>query len=199
MNITRGRTNITRANRTRGIEIPTAAWLGLTSVAVLAAAAWIASRPRPGALEVRDAVTVLRTPDELYGKWRDLAHLPDLMPHLESVTPLDGRRSRWVARGPAGVPVEWDAELIADDPGRLIAWQSIGGDIDTTGRVEFRPAPGNRGTEIAVHLIYAPPAGRLGSAVATLLGRGVGREVREDLRRFKQSMEAREVATSGRD
>jgi uncharacterized membrane protein len=49
-----------------------------------------------------------------------------------------------------------------------------------------------------VRLSYAPPAGRFGNAIATMLGRSGDQEVREDLRRFKQRMEADEVPTAGR-
>ena len=111
------------------------------------------------------------------------------MPHLQSVAELGDKRSRWIARGPVGVTVEWDAELVADEPGRLIAWRSIeGGDVDNAGSVRFAPAPGDRGTEVKVRLSYAPPAGRLGDVVATIFGRGADRQIREDLRRFKQRM-----------
>ncbi len=149
-------------------------------------------------LHVERTVTVMRSPDELYRLWRDLARLPELMPHLRSVTPLDERRSRWVACGPGGVAVEWEAEIVADEPGRLIAWRSVqGSDVENGGSVRFTPAPGGRGTEVKVLLTYAPPAGRVGGAVASLLGRDADREVREDLRRFKQRIETGEVATAG--
>ena len=145
---------------------------------------------------VERTMTINRTPDELYRVWRNFAHLPELMPHLHSVEELD-ERSHWVARGPAGVTVEWDAELVADEPGRLIAWRSIAGsDVDNAGSVRFTRAPGDRGTEVKVRLSYAPPAGRLGDAVATIFGRGADRQIREDLRRFKQRMEAREIAAA---
>jgi uncharacterized membrane protein len=144
---------------------------------------------------VERTMTISRTPDELYRVWRNFEHLRELMPHLQSVTELDEKRSHWVARGPAGVTVEWDAELVADEPGRLIAWRSIAGsDVDNAGSVRFTPASGDRGTEVKVRLSYAPPAGRLGDVVATIFGRGADRQIREDLRRFKQRMEAREVA-----
>jgi uncharacterized membrane protein len=146
------------------------------------------------------AVTVMRSADELYAQWRDLARLPDLMPHLESVTPLDETRSRWVTRGPADVRLTWDAELVADEPGRLIAWRSLpGAEVENAGSIRFTPTAGGRhGTEVKVLLSYAAPAGRLGSAVATILCRSGDRRVREDLRRFKQRMETNEVATNGR-
>jgi uncharacterized membrane protein len=143
---------------------------------------------------VERAVTILRSPAELYAEWRDLERLPEIMSHLESVTPLVGLRSRWVARGPGDTRVTWEAEIVADEPERLIAWRSLGeSDVQHAGSVRFTPAPGNRGTEVKVILTYAPPAGRLGVAVATLLGRSPDQDIREDLRRFKQRMEAGQV------
>jgi uncharacterized membrane protein len=196
---------------------PTAKGLvGLATLAALAGAgAWTISRARQRqradkrrpdmpalaggrGLRVERTVTIMRPAADLYAEWRDLRRLPEVMPHLESVTPLEHGRSRWVARGPAAVPLTWEADLVADEPGRLIAWRSVeGADVDNAGSVRFRPVPGDRGTELKVLLSYAPPAGRLGGAVATVLGRGGDRQVREDLRRFKQRMEASEVAIGG--
>jgi uncharacterized membrane protein len=143
---------------------------------------------------VERTVTILRSPADLYAEWRDLEWLPRLMSHLESVTLLDGRLSRWVARGPGDTRVTWEAEIVADEPGRLIAWRSVGrSDVEHAGSVRFTLAPGDRGTGVKVILTYAPPAGRMGVAVATLLGRSPDQDIREDLRRFKQRMEAGEV------
>ena len=143
---------------------------------------------------VERTVTILRSPAELYAEWRDLERLPEIMSHVESVTPLVGLRSRWVVRGPGDTRVTWEAEIVADEPDRLIAWRSVGhADVEHAGSVRFTPAPGNRGTEVKVILTYAPPAGRLGAALATLLGRSPDQDIREDLRRFKQRMEAGEV------
>lgn len=203
-------------NRARA-EAPkgTSGLVGLTVVAAVAGtAAYALTRrgPKNGAkrrpdmptiaggrgLHVERTVTVRRSPDELYRVWRDLARLPELMPHLRSVTPLDERRSRWVACAPGGATVEWEAEIVADEPGRLIAWRSVeGSDVDNGGSVRFTTAPADRGAEVKVRLTYAPPAGRIGGAVAALLGRDADREVREDLRRFKQRIETGEVATAG--
>jgi uncharacterized membrane protein len=142
-------------------------------------------------------VTILRPAADLYTVWRDLESLPALMSHLESVTVLGGNRSRWVVRGPGGIQLTWEAEIVADEPSHLIAWRSVGeGDIEHAGSVRFSQAHEDRGTEVKVILTYAPPAGRVGTAVATLLGRSADQEIREDLRRFKQSMEAGEAATS---
>jgi hypothetical protein len=68
---------------------------------------------------------VSRNPDEVYSFWRELRNLPRFMQHLESVEELGEGRSHWVARGPAGMNVEWDATIVADDPGRVIIWRSL--------------------------------------------------------------------------
>lgn len=204
--------------RHRSLRTDPKAWAAtgaLTVVAVAAGAAWVVSRNQrwthdgkrradmPALAAGRGArvertVTILRSPEELYARWRDLPHLPELMAHLESVTPLDEKRSRWVARGPGGTRVAWEAEITADEPGRLIAWRSVdGADIENAGSVRFTAAPGGRGTEVKVLLSYELPAGRLGEAAVAWLGESGDQEVREDLRRFKQKMETGEVATAG--
>ena len=120
------------------------------------------------------------------------------MQHLKSVT-TEGLRSRWTAKAPAGMSVEWDAEIINDRPNRLIAWRSLEGScVSTAGSVHFTPAPDGRGTEVLVELKYDPPAGKLGSWLASLFGEEPGRQIGDDLRRFKQLMEAGDAATTPR-
>jgi uncharacterized membrane protein len=183
-----------------------------TVVTVMAVGMWTLARRRsvmPGShspklrpslargrgLRMERTVTVMRSPEELYSRWRDLSRLPELIPHLESVTPIDQTRSRWVLKGPRDLRLSWEAELVADEPGRLIAWRSIeGADVDNEGSVRLTRVPNDRGTEMNVLLTYAPPAGWLANTVDKLIGRGGDREVREALRRFKQQMEADEVA-----
>ena len=147
-------------------------------------------------LKVQRTFTVNRSPRECYDAWRDFATLPTFMTHLESVHVLDETRSRWTAKGPLG-PVSWVAEIIKDEPGEIIAWRSRAddADIDHAGSVRFRPAPGNRGTIVTVALNYEPPAGLLGVTVARLLGEDPDTQVYEDLRHFKQIMEAGEIPT----
>jgi len=118
------------------------------------------------------------------------------MRHLQSVQILGENRSRWTARGPLGKNVSWDAEVINDKPNELIAWRSVeGSDIHNAGSVRFRPGPNGRGTEVTVELNYEPPAGMVGATIARLFGESPEVQVREDLRRFKQLMEAGEIPT----
>ncbi len=144
-------------------------------------------------------VTVNKPADALYRYWRDFANLPRFMQHLAAVQDLGEGRSHWRAKAPLGQTVEWDATIINEIEDALIAWQSVeGAQISNAGSVRFRPAPGDRGTEVRVTLSYAPPAGKMGVAIAKILGEEPGRQVADDLRRFKQLMEAGELPTNDR-
>jgi uncharacterized membrane protein len=147
---------------------------------------------------VTQSFLINRSPRELYDYWRNFENLPRIMHHLESVTVIDDRRSHWVTRAPsiAGGSVEWDAEITRDEPERLIEWRSLpGADVDNTGSIRFTPAPGDRGTAVRVEIKYLPPAGQIGRLVAKLFGEGPERQIREDLRDFKRTMETGEVPT----
>jgi uncharacterized membrane protein len=146
-------------------------------------------------VKVVRGVTINRPADELYRSWRHFETLPQFMGHLVSVEE-NGNRSHWVAKGPGGTTVEWDAEIVNEVPNRLIAWRSVnGGPVATAGSVHFTPAPGDRGTEVRVELKYDPVGGYLTSWLAWLFGEEPTEQVREDLMRFKQLHEAGEIAT----
>jgi uncharacterized membrane protein len=147
------------------------------------------SVPSGQGIKIEESVTILRSPEELYGFWRRLENLPRVMRHLVSVKELDGNRSHWVARGLTG-EVAWDAEIINDRPNELIAWRSLDdSQVSTAGSLHFQPAPGNRGTEVKVVMSYVPPAGSLGAGIAWITGRDPQSQIREDLRSFKRLME----------
>jgi uncharacterized membrane protein len=148
-------------------------------------------------VNVDESVTVDRPAGELYHAWRNLEWLPRVIPHLASVEFLGDGRSQWVARGPGGKKVRWTAEIINEVPGRLLAWRTVGDpDLVSAGSVHFTPSIGNRGTIVRLRFQYDPPAGKVGSALAWLFGREPSQEAREGLRRFKQMMEAGELATN---
>lgn len=150
-----------------------------------------------GAKPVRRSITIARPPDEVHAFWRRLEQLPLFMRHLESVQESDERRSHWVAIGPGGMRVEWDAEITEEEPGRSIAWRaSPGAQVRHEGVVRFEPAPGGRGTEVHVHLTYQPPAGPIGVALAKLMGQEPEQQVAEDLRRLKQILETGQIVRS---
>ncbi len=152
--------------------------------------------PAQSGTKVDLSVTVNRPIDELYSFWRNLENLPDTMRHLKSVESLDGNRSRWVAEGPMGVTIEWEAETFNEREPELIAWRSLpGSQVDTTGSIRFKELENGRGTAVTVSLKYDPPGGKVGSAIAWLMGGDAEQQIDEDLRRFKSRLEAGEIPT----
>jgi uncharacterized membrane protein len=146
--------------------------------------------PAQHGVKIEKTIKINRSPEELYRFWRNLENLPQVMGHLKRVEPIDSQRSHWVAIGPFGNKVEWDAEIINERLDDLIAWRSLdGGQIDTAGSVHFnRTADG--GTELTLSMKYNPPAGRLGAHIADWLGYGLEHKLDDDLRRFKLTMES---------
>jgi uncharacterized membrane protein len=144
----------------------------------------------PRGVNVLERVTIHRSIEELYRFWRNLENLPQFMRHLASVEKITETISRWRAKGPAGVIVEWDAEVYNEVPDKLIAWRSLeGSDVVSAGSVHFDRDADGRATRITVHLQYSPPLGRVGAAVAKVFGADAATEIREDLQRFKHMVE----------
>lgn len=152
------------------------------------------SVPAHAGVRIEESITINALPSTLYHFWREYSNLPLFMGKIESVTDLGGGRSHWVANGPMGLKVEWDSELHNDIPGVLIAWRSLeGSQIDTAGSVHFNEVPGG-GTEVRVNQKINPPGGRLGIAVAKLIGEDPTAQLREDLLKFKHLVESGELA-----
>lgn len=148
------------------------------------------------AIRVEKTVTINRPAAELYSFWRNFENLPRFMSHLKSVTVKDDRHSHWVANAPLDQTVEWDAVIMNDEPNHLIAWASEDeADIENSGFVRFQPTSGDRGTEVKVVMEYQPPGGKLAAAIAKLFGEEPEQQVGDELNRFKQLMEAGEIAT----
>ncbi len=148
-------------------------------------------------IKVEKTVTINKPADELYRYWHNFEQLPTFMKHLKSVTVIDNKRSHWVANAPLDASVEWDADIIEDRENEFISWASVeGADVDNSGFVRFKPAPGDRGTEVKVVIEYAPPGGALTAAIAKLFGEEPDQQIGDDLRRFKMLMEAGEIATT---
>ncbi len=155
------------------------------------------TRSRSNGVHIQTAFTINRSPGELFREWRTLENLPKYMKHLESVRQLDNRRSEWSARGPFGRTFTWQAEIVDEADGRFIVWRSLAGSpIETSGSVEFREAPGGRGTELIVAMHYSAIGKHIGETMADLLGAVPQRVLLEEVRGFKQLMEAGEIPTT---
>src|SRR6185295_17318241 len=114
-----------------------------------------------GGVLVEESVTIRRGIQDVYRFWRQLENLPQFLGHLQAVTPRSDGTSHWVAKGPVGIPVEWDARIINDVENKVLGWQSLDGSaVATAGSVNFRETPG--GTSVRVRFQYDPPGGKVG-------------------------------------
>jgi len=148
---------------------------------------------------VGKTVTINRPRAELYAFWRDFTNLPRFMENVVSVVRVAEGRTHWTVKAPAGKTVEWISVITEDRPDEAIAWASEeGADAPNSGRIDFRDAPGGRGTWITATILYDPPGGLIGRAIAKMFQREPAIQARRDLRRFKQLMETGEIATSAR-
>jgi uncharacterized membrane protein len=161
------------------------------------AAAGLPIDPNDAGELVGRTVTINQPRQQLYEFWRDFRNLPLFMDNIESVQVLDGTRSHWKVKAPAGATVEWTSRIVEDIPGRVIAWRSEEkARVPNSGRIEFKDTSNGRGTQVTVTIVYDPPAGTLGKVIAKLFQREPNIQARRDLRRFKQLVETGEIPTS---
>jgi uncharacterized membrane protein len=146
-------------------------------------------------IKIDRSIDVNRPPERVYAFWRQLENLPRILSNVESVRTVNDTRSHWTVKTVAGATVEWDADIINDNPNELIAWRSIpGASVMHAGSVRFERIHDGRGTRIHVSLQYDPPGGEIGHAVASLLSADAGTQVAQDLKNFQQALEAGHIA-----
>lgn len=141
------------------------------------------------AVDVQKVINVAASVEQVWDLWSNYENFPRFMAHLREVRRSGEGRSHWVATGPAGSTVEWDAVTTAWVPNEVIAWKSVeGSPVENAGMVQFRPNPDGT-TQIDVRISYNPPGGALGHAVATLFGADPKRAMDEDMIRLKSLLE----------
>ena len=156
---------------------------------------------KDGKIWVRTSALIQGSAEDLYSLWRDIEAAPLWQEQIERVTRTGETTSHWVMRRAdddddgqdkhTDKTIEWDSEILRDEPGRRIAWRSIGGESDNAGEVVFEPAPGGRGTMVTVLQEFR--MGKLASAWETLVGRNPKQAVVENLRHFKALAETGEI------
>lgn len=142
---------------------------------------------------VRTSVLIKGEPRSLYGIWRSVESAPLWQEQIASVTPTGETTSHWVMQTPTG-NIEWDSEILADEPGRRIAWQSVGGDSSHAGEVVFEAAPAGRGTYVTVLQEFR--MGKLASTWESIVGRNPKQSIIENLRHFKALAETGEIPST---
>ncbi len=123
-----------------------------------------------------------------YGQWTQFEEFPQFMEGVEQVTQLDDSHVHWVAEV-GGERREWDAEIVEQEPDRVIAWRSTAG-TPNSGRVEFMPI--DEGTRVSVRMEHEPEG--LKERVGSFFGADEG-QVEEDLERFRELVEERQLPT----
>jgi uncharacterized membrane protein len=145
---------------------------------------------KDGKIWVRTSALVQAEGERLYQLWRDIEAAPTWQEQIKSVSVTGERTSHWVMQA-NDKTIEWDSEILADEPGKRIAWHSIGGESDNAGEVIFEPAQGERGTLVTVLQEFR--MGKLASLWETITGRNPKQSVIENLRHFKALAETGEI------
>ena len=143
-----------------------------------------------GKLWVRASVLINSDPNILYDLWRNLESIPLWQEEIKQVTVTGPKTSHWVMAS-GDKTIEWDSEILNDEPGRRIAWRSVEGDSHNAGEVIFEPAAARRGTTVTV--LQEFKMSKLASAWETLTGRNPKQAVIENLRHFKALAETGEI------
>ncbi|HJZ96196.1 MAG TPA: SRPBCC family protein, partial [Candidatus Solibacter sp.] len=148
-------------------------------------------------VEFNKSIHILAPVEEVFEFWSRFENFPRFMSHLKEVRDLGGGRSHWVAEGPGGIGISWDAEITEFRKNERLAWRSvIGSGVNTEGVVKFFKGP-DSGTTVSIHMSYCPPAGVFGHGVAWLFGSDPKSDMDDDLVRLKSLLEIGKTRAHG--
>lgn len=148
----------------------------------------LAALVRGKGIHIEKTLRVDAPVEQVFAYWRNLENFPQWMSHVREVRHIGGDSFHWTVDGPAGVPVEWDAELLNVSDNREMTWRSVeGSEVEHTGRVRFEPD--GAGSRVRVQMRYAPPGGVIGHAIARAFGTDPRSEMDEDLACLKSLIE----------
>jgi uncharacterized membrane protein len=150
---------------------------------------------RPGrGIHVQKTIPIQAPVQKVFEFLSNYQNLPQFLSHLREIRRLGNNTSRWTAIGPAGAPVEWEAEITRYEPNKLLAWKSLPGSaIRTAGTVRLQRLS-NLATRVNLTLSYSPSAGAIGHAVASLFGADPKQALHEDLNSLKVLLETGKAA-----
>jgi uncharacterized membrane protein len=151
------------------------------------------------AVELHKTITVRAPIADVFSFFACIENFPRFMSHVRHVERTGDRRYRWVAAGPAGIPVSWEGEIEAFEPEQLLAWRSLPGSVvHNAGVVRFEENQ-DGSTRLDIRLSYNPPAGALGHVVASLFGADPKHAMDEDLVRFQSLLEQGKTTVRGEE
>lgn len=105
--------------------------------------------------QITQSIIVKGKVDRIYNLWSDFENLPKFMEPVKAVERTGGNVTHWKVDGPFGTTIEWDAETTRLEKNKRIAWNSLDGDIKTSGQVTFTELPQNE-TQVTVTVKYLP-------------------------------------------
>lgn len=139
---------------------------------------------------VESSVVVEAPVSQVFNYWRTLENLPNFMSNIEEVRSVGNGRTHWRVKGPLGAKLEFDAETTQEQENQAIGWNSVDGNVETSGQVRFQELGENR-TRVEVTMNYAdPPGGKIGEVGSRLVANPQVM-VDQDLQNFKEIMEGR--------
>ena len=144
------------------------------------------------AQRVNESIEVQAPVEEVFAYWSNFENFPKFMQNIEEVRMIGEDTSHWRVKGPLGKSVAFDAKTTGKDPNRGIGWNTVDGEVMTSGEVRFEEVQPDR-TRVEVTMNYSdPPGGKVGEAAAEVL-QNPEREMREDLQNFAKIVERGEL------
>ncbi len=141
------------------------------------------------AVDIQKTLNINAPRDLVFAFWTNYDNFPHFMSSVREVRDLGGGRSHWVVAGPAGVPIEWDAEVTRIELNKELGWKTLpGAPVEHAGLIKFDTNP-DGSTRVHILFSYNPPAGALGHTVADLLGFDPKARMDQDLARMKTLIE----------
>ena len=156
------------------------------------------SKPRkPGdPTQVSSFITIGADAGRLYDVWLEPQTMNQILGHVAHIETQNDGAMHWRADLPLHRTLEWTAQTTDKKAGEFVAWASApDAPLQSSGRVEFKNAPGNRGTEVHLHAHFEPPLGALGEAAAKFLEIVPSTAASKALRNFKALVETGEIPT----
>jgi uncharacterized membrane protein len=139
-------------------------------------------------IRVNKSIVIFAPIDEVYRFWRNFENFPLFMNHVKEILVQDNI-STWKVAGPAGTSFEFQSQITQDIPNDSIAWETLpDSQVHHAGLVHFDPTR-DGATRVTVQMIYVPPAGAVGHAVAQLFGVDPRQAMNDDLMRLKALLE----------
>jgi uncharacterized membrane protein len=148
------------------------------------------------AQRVHESIEVQAPLEDVFSYWSNFENFSNFMQNVEEVRMTGQDTSHWSVKGPLGKSVEFDAKTTEMDPNRGIGWNTVEGEVMTSGEARFEEVSPGR-TRIDVTMNYAdPPGGKIGEVAANAIS-NPERNLREDLENFARIVERGELGGPG--